>query len=152
MVKSGKLVLAFFVLTGLLALVFFRLLPSLKSSQFSQVIINGSKFSVEVADEEEERKRGLSERLSLDEKRGMLFIFPNVGDRSFWMKDMKFNLDFVFIRKDQVVDLVKDVPFPPSGEPVATVNSRTSFDMVLEVNAGTIEKDKIKLGDKVAVW
>ena len=54
-------------------------------------------FIVEIADNDEERVRGLSLREPIEANRGMLFIFDVSGNYSFWMKDMLFALDIIWI-------------------------------------------------------
>jgi len=79
----------------------------------------------------------------------MLFIFPQLGTYQFWMKGMNFNLDFVFIKDDKVVDLVQNVPYPQLGKSPQTIVAKKPFDKVLEVNAGTIKKLNIKTNDQI---
>ena len=118
----------------------------------SYLTINNQRFEIEIAKTTKERNQGLSGRESLGEREGMLFIFNKAGLYSFWMKEMKFSLDFVFIREGKVVDLVKEVPSPQKGESPEVVDSKTNFDQVLEVKGETIEKFKIRLGDKVELF
>jgi uncharacterized membrane protein (UPF0127 family) len=105
-----------------------------------------------VADSPEEITQGLSSRESLAKDRGMLFLFPQPGNYPFWMKEMKFNLDFVFIKDQTVVDLVENVPFPQPGESPQTVIAKEEFDKVLEVNQGKVEEIGIKVGSQVEMF
>lgn len=114
----------------------------------SRIIINNQTIFVEMADNEQEISRGLSQRKSLAPDRGMLFVFGKPGNYLFWMKGMKFNLDFVFIRNDIIVDLVENVPYSKDDK-IETVKSREVFDKVLEINAGKIRQIGIKTGDKI---
>jgi uncharacterized membrane protein (UPF0127 family) len=113
-------------------------------------IINNQKIYLEIADQPEEARQGLSGRESLPENQGMLFVFSQPGNHSFWMKEMKFNLDFVFINGSQVIDLAENIPFPQSGESPQTVIANQPFDKVLEINQGMIQKLEIKIGDRVS--
>ena len=84
---------------------------------------------------------------------GMLFIFDKTDKHTFWMKEMKFNLDFVWIRDNKVVDLTKDVPAPAPNTPVTkllTYSAKEPVDSVLELDAGKIEKLGIDIGDTLA--
>jgi len=111
--------------------------------------INNQTIILEIAKTPQEISQGLSGREFLPENKGLLFIFPQPGFYSFWMKDMKFNLDFVFIKNNQVVYLMENVPFPEPGEKPLTINSSEKFDKVLEVNQDLVKKLKIKVNDQI---
>jgi len=119
----------------------------------ADIRIGRARFFVEIADEPEEYSRGLSGREKLAANKGMLFIFSQPGNYGFWMKEMKFPLDFVWIKGDQVVGLTENTP-PPQFTTYDVVNLPLYYppeavDKVLEVNAGAVEKFKIKIGDLV---
>ena len=117
----------------------------------STLRINNHPITVEIADNEISRSRGLSGREPLDEDSGMLFVYSTPGKYSFWMYRMKFPLDFIFINQEMVVDLIENVPPPKTGEIPKVVNAKTDFTQVLEVNAGTIAKYEIQVGQKVSL-
>lgn len=107
---------------------------------------------VEVADSTDERNRGLGGRESLEQNSGMLFIFAGADRYKFWMKGVKFPLDFIWIKDDEVIDLLPNVPTPEPSQADATLPIYTSvapIDKVLEVNAGFIQQKNIKIGDKL---
>ena len=112
-----------------------------------QIVINGQTILVEIADTPEKIVQGLSEREKLAENWGLLFVFKQAGDYTFWMKDMKFDLDFVFINGDTVVDLSENIPHPDQGQEPQTVNAAEPIDKALEINAGQIKKLGLKIGD-----
>jgi uncharacterized membrane protein (UPF0127 family) len=115
--------------------------------------IGKQSISVEIADSQEERSRGLSGRESLGEEEGMLFIFPELSQRSFRMKDMRFPLDMIFINEGKVVEIVRGVPAPSKGEDGSEIRvaSKTEAQWVLEVNSGWVERNGIQLGDEVVL-
>jgi len=76
----------------------------------------------------------------------MLFIFPKPGRPNFWMKDMNFPLDFIWISGGQVVQLSTNIP---ATQPPVTLTPDQPIDQVLEVNAGFIDKYGIKVGNEV---
>jgi len=115
----------------------------------SYLVVNEQKVFVEVMDSVEKRSQGLSGRKSLGQDEGVLFIFPQPGLYSFWMKEMRFNLDFVFIHDQVVVDLIEDVPYPQPKEAPQKVKSKAEFDKVLEINAGKIEEWGIEIDDQL---
>jgi uncharacterized membrane protein (UPF0127 family) len=82
----------------------------------------------------------------------MLFIFPKEDNYKFWMKGLSFPLDFVWIREGRVVDLVTEVPQPAPGQADNTlpiIESSEGIDRLLEVNAGFVRANGIKIGDEV---
>lgn len=129
-------------------------IPVTQEEKKEVIIINNSRINVEVADNQEKRTLGLSGRDSLASNSGMLFVFPKEDKYPFWMKGLKFSLDFIWIRKSTVVDLLNNVPTPQPGQTDQSLpiySSRVPVDSVLEVSGGTIERLNIKIGDKVQV-
>lgn len=113
------------------------------------VQIGKTKIQVEVVRTEAAIQKGLSGRPSIDPKSGMLFIFPQKARYRFWMPDMHFPIDIIWIEDDTISDITEDVSpkFDPANPrfylPAGPVN------YVLEVNAGYAEKKGIGIGDRV---
>ena len=120
------------------------------SSNFKTAQINGQKIFVEIADTPEKRSQGLSGRDNLSQNQGMLFIFNQPAIPSFWMKDMNFPLDFIWINNNQVIAITENIQ-PQDYQPPKTLPMNQKVDMVLEVNAGTVGRLDIKTGDKIKV-
>ena len=117
-------------------------------SKESQVVINGNKINVEIADEPQEQSLGLMRRQSLEENSGMLFIFENEQIRNFWMKNTLIPLDMVFISKDLViVDIIEAEPCKE--DPCSVYTGKGAAKYVLEVNKGYSDKNGVHKGDKV---
>ena len=115
-----------------------------------EIVVGDSKILVEVADREDKRKKGLGGRESLGENEGMLFVFPeSTSGVVFWMKDMKFAIDIIWIAGDKIIKIDKNVQPEPgvADEKLKLYNPETDIDYVLEVNAGFSDKNKIKVGD-----
>jgi uncharacterized membrane protein (UPF0127 family) len=94
-------------------------------------------FSVEIADTPDERMQGLMGRAGLDEGAGMLFIFDEEGNHSFWMKDMKFAIDIVWIGQDMEVVYVSSYTQPcEPDEPCPSITPPGKARYVLETSAG----------------
>ncbi|OGZ33897.1 MAG: hypothetical protein A2Y98_03465 [Candidatus Portnoybacteria bacterium RBG_19FT_COMBO_36_7] len=110
--------------------------------------INDVKILVEVADTAQKQVQGLSGRSSLPENQGMLFIFDRPDHYSFWMKEMNFTLDFIWISGRQIVQINENIQ-PQDYQPPKTLTPNEKVDMVLEVNAGLVQKMNIKVGDKI---
>lgn len=117
-------------------------------SSSKYLVINGQKIQVEVADTESSQIKGLSGREALCASCGMLFVYNNSIQRTFWMKDMNFPLDIIWLRDNKVIGI--SAGLPPEGEkPLRIYASSEPVDMVLEVNAGFVARNEIKVGDEI---
>ncbi len=113
------------------------------------VIGDGLKVQVEVASTAQTREKGLSGRDGLEPGQGMLFIFLRPDKYTFWMKDMKFPIDILWIRDSELVDISTDVPVPVPGEELPHYFPMTPADKVLEVPAGFARANGLKTGMSV---
>ena len=127
--------------------------PSPTPTPSPAVIIRNIPFAAEIADTPALRNKGLGYRDQLAANSGMLFVFPNGQASSFWMRGMRFPLDFVWIGADcRVADLTERVPHPEPGAPDATlplINPTAPAAYTFEINAGEIERFGIEIGDPV---
>ena len=121
--------------------------PSFQVSDIKFVKIAGQMVKVDLALTPETQEQGLSGRKSLASDAGMLFVFPKLSINYFWMKDMNFPIDMIWIGEDlKVIYIKKDAQpssYPDSFGP--GVDNR----YVLEVLAGFSEKNNLKVGDRV---
>jgi uncharacterized protein len=104
-------------------------------------------FSVEIADTDAAREKGLMYRKELPEGQGMLFDFKREEPVGFWMKNTYISLDMIFIQGDgHILSIAENT------EPLSTriIGSRGPVRAVLEVIAGTARKFGIAPGDQVA--
>lgn len=117
------------------------------------VFIGDAVYVVDLAVSAEERVQGLSGRPSLDTDRAMLFVYEADGPRAFWMPDMHFPLDMVWIRSDCIVDgVTADVPNPTLETPrdqLPRYPSTGPVRFILEINAGQAEARGIGSGAPV---
>ncbi len=136
--------LMFFGITGI---VLFREKNKEVSSR-TEVSIRDTTLSVEVADTLQLQIRGLSGRPSLGEHEGMLFIYQSPQMPSFWMKDMHFAIDIIWIAENRIVaGIVRSVSpdtFPQIFVPSVPVR------YVLEVSAGWAEQHGVAVGDQLS--
>ncbi|MEJ6790777.1 DUF192 domain-containing protein [Brevundimonas sp. BR2-1] len=104
------------------------------------------KFMVEIADDEAERQRGLMFRDPLADDRGMLFQFPDVAERGFWMRNTPSPLDIIYIDpRGRIVSIARNAT--PQSEAIIPSNGPASG--VLELRAGRADEIGAKPGDKV---
>ena len=116
----------------------------------------------EVVDTDAARQLGLMFRENLPEGRGMLFVFEDEGRYGFWMKNMKFPIDIIWIDKEKrVVDIKPNLsPCQEVRESFAgghrdkgceIFEPRAKALYALEVEVGFCRRNKIKIGDKVSI-
>src|SRR5262249_28055298 len=104
----------------------------------------------EVADTDARKQQGLSGRLALLAGHGMLFPYDEPGIQGFWMPDMHFDIDIVWIRAGRIVHIEADVPHAVS-DPLPVYRPQEPADQVLEVPAGTAARFGWRVGDVVRV-
>lgn len=131
---------------GLKAHQTFFSIPSSPKEPF--VTINDTKIKVEIADTPEKKIKGLSNRESLATTSGMLFVFEDSNYRNFWMKEMKFPIDIIWINNSIVVGIDKNAP-TPTIDSIPVFKSPRPIDAVLEVNANITDSYGIKEGDVI---
>ncbi len=105
-----------------------------------QVTINGQIFQVEVAKTIKQQAKGLAGREGLAENSGMLFVFSDYSTRDFWMKEMKFPLDIIWIKDNKVVSCSENVLISDRNGLISRVKSPSEVNLVLELNAGWCQK------------
>ena len=119
----------------------------------SAVMIGDAVFPAELAVTSPERTKGLSDRDGLEPGTGMLFIFEDREASSFWMRKMRFPLDFVWISEDcHVVDITSNVPFSKPDTPTSSLPSyrpSTAAAYNFEINAGEASEFGIRVDDAV---
>jgi uncharacterized membrane protein (UPF0127 family) len=115
------------------------------------ITIDSATFNVEVASTVIEQTNGLSYRTSLAPNDGMLFLFGSSTVQNFWMKDMNFPLDMIWMSGNKVVGFAQNAE-PEPGVALWSLKIYTSpddTDKVLEVNAGMVAQYNIQVGDTV---
>ncbi len=116
--------------------------PSLRTIQLGDQAIR-----VSVVDTPESRQKGLSGRAGLAPDEGMLFVFPQDGIYGFWMKDMRFSIDILWLSSDGVVvhmaQNVSPLTYPQSFVPTKLAR------YILEVLAGYATEHMVTIGDIV---
>lgn len=120
-------------------------------SAFPQVIIHPQSgtpihVAVEVVDTQEKRQLGLMYRNELPAFGGMLFIFPQEGPLSFWMKNTPLPLDIIYINADFTIVHIAENTAPYS---TANIPSKYPAKYVLEVNGGFCRQHGIAAKDRV---
>ncbi len=105
-----------------------------------------ARFTIEVADDNEERARGLMFRESLAASEGMLFVYDTPGEPAFWMKNTLIPLDMLFITEQGVVQTVHPMAVPGDLSPI---RGGTGILTVLEIRGGMARLLGITPGSEV---
>lgn len=105
-----------------------------------------TKLDIEIANTDSEIQTGLMYRESMKPNQGMLFVFPGLRERSFYMRNTRISLDLIFIDNNKTIVSFQEnaVPFNENSLP-----SNAPAQFVLEVNAGFAEKWLLEVGDKM---
>lgn len=117
------------------------------------ILIGDEKVYVEIANTPEKRSLGLSGQDSLAMDEGMLFTYEIANRPTFWMKDMQFDLDIIWIRDNQVIKIDKNVPAPApevANKDLPRYQPEENIDQVLEVAAGFADQNGIEVGENVS--
>lgn len=102
--------------------------------------------AVEIARTEPERRKGLMDRTSLADDAGMLFLFDETSEHSFWMMNTLIPLDMIFVGDDGRIVGVVEAAEPRTTAP-RSVGAPSRY--VLEVNGGWARARGVKAGDRV---
>jgi len=113
-----------------------------------RISIRDASVAIEVVETPADQQRGLGGRDHLRWNSGMLFVYPAPSHVTMWMKNMRFDIDIVWIRENRIVDMAwrarHAVP-----EPLPIYQPREPADSVLEVPAGYAEAHGWRIGDRV---
>lgn len=112
-----------------------------------EIQIQDQYLEVWVSENEKERSKGLSSVDSISNKEGMLFLFQEEVIPLFWMKDMNFPIDIIWINSQkEVVEITENIY--PETYP-QTFSPSFPIKYAIEVNAGWCSERGIKEGDKL---
>lgn len=103
-------------------------------------------FNIEIADTDYETQTGLMHRHSMKDDSAMLFIFPEMSLRYFYMKNTYIPLDIIYLNKNKVIVSIQENAKPLDE---ASLPSQFPAQYVLEINAGSSQKWSIEIGDSM---
>lgn len=121
----------------------------LDSLETAEVRVDGHRLTVWVMDSEGKRREGLMhvKPEELPEGKGMLFVFPDAEERSFWMRNTEVALDIAFFGPDKrLLNVERGIPFDETG-----VRSSGPAQYVLEVREGTFDKLGLRKGARLEI-
>jgi uncharacterized protein len=103
---------------------------------------------VEIADDEEERARGLMGRTELASDAGMIFVYPSDVSGAFWMKNTLVPLSIAFYAEDGRILKILDME-PCDEDPCPLYDPGVTYRGALEVNQGAFDRWNVRVGDHV---
>lgn len=154
-IAALSLGVAFFILSFNLSVNFFNFTSFSPGYELIEkkpkLIIGETVVFVDIAKTSTEKQKGLSGRDRLDNNEGLLFVWDEPTTPGFWMKDMNFAIDIIWIVDNRVVGIEKDVQPQPgqSDNELVRHYPPEPITHVLEVNAGFSEKHEIGVGDNL---
>lgn len=114
-----------------------------------QVCFKDFCIDAEIADSQDKRLKGLMFRKDLARDQAMLFVFEEERQPKFWMKNVEFNLDIIWIGQDKrIADIKTNVP--PCRDECQSIISNAKARYVLEARAGFVKFNQVKIGDRVS--
>ena len=125
----------------------YRIFSRVDDISFRDVKIANETFKLEVADNEDLRIKGLSNRDGLAKNEGMLFDFKTDGDWRIWMVDMRFNIDIIWLDSSGEIVFIKEYATPALYPEV--FHAYTPNRYVIELSAGTVERLGLKTNDAI---
>jgi uncharacterized membrane protein (UPF0127 family) len=119
------------------------LLSGLRHVQNTSAVQLASKtYNLEIANTDTAREKGLGDRSSMPANHGMLFSYRRAGQQCFWMKNMRFSLDMIWL--DSAYKVVKVMPnITPQTYPTGYC---AVAQYVIELNAGQAAQANLRLG------
>lgn len=142
------------LLTGAFVVIFIALIITslILGKRSTQVLVNGETFTVTLAKTEKDRQIGLSKTEKINDDQGMLFVFDSPDYYPFWMKEMKFPIDIIYINGDKITTVIDNAKPPTNADGNLEVyEPAEKSDKVLELKAGTAKKHNIKKGTSVKI-
>lgn len=146
-----KNILLFALIALVLVVISYLSISALTSARDQKTVdLKGHKITLEIADSENEQRKGLSERDSLPKDKGMFFKFSQAATHTFWMKDMRFPIDIIFINGDKIVTIYENVqPETDKAENLSLYTPTEPANKVIELNAGLAKEFGLKTGDTI---
>lgn len=138
------------VLLTLLSIGVIYFLLQVQGGSQTTIQLSGHSYKALIRQNEEDRQRGLSGTSNLPTDQAMLFVFTTDSKWGFWMKDMNYPIDMVWLDNNKnVVYTVKNAQ--PSSYPDTIFKPNRISRYVIELASGTIERTGISIGDKAVL-
>lgn len=106
-----------------------------------------TQFDIEIADSDYETQTGLMHRQTMQNNRAMLFVFSDMRNRSFYMKNTYITLDIIYLNNNKLIVSIQENAKPLNETPLPSL---FPAQYVLEINGGLSKKLNLKVGDSIA--
>lgn len=117
--------------------------------------IGNQTITVEVARTPEEITRGLSDRVSMPQNHGMLFILPKTGRQTFWMIHCYFDIDLAYIDESGTIQEIITMKKEPYNTPPSLLRRYPSksdkIKYALEMNGGWFKRNGVAAGERLDI-
>lgn len=143
MVKIICVFLSVLVLTVLIMMI--------NEKQNARVCFNSNCFNARLAITNEERKKGLMHIDAIKDNEGMLFINEKEDIYPFWMKNVKFPLDIIWINEDKKVVFISENSKPCFDDNCPHIDPGVKAKYILEINAGLSKKIGLGIGSSLDI-
>lgn len=122
------------------------------SSKSPVAKINNRTFKLYIAKTDKDKQIGLSKYKKIENERGMVFSFSKANYYPFWMKEMKFPIDIIFIKDNKIVSITHNAPLVKKGDNNPPIyQAEEPFTHALEINSGLAKKYAFKKNDVVTI-
>jgi uncharacterized membrane protein (UPF0127 family) len=138
------------IIISVTILALFSLFYYLRHPLGVKVQIGNDVFHVDVAVTNPEKELGLGNRDFMESNRGMLFTYDHKERYSYWMKNMRFPIDILWIADNTIVDITKNIPVDTS-ETLKIYSPKVPVNKALELNAGTSDQLGIHVNDTIRI-
>lgn len=141
-----KYTLLFLAIIGLATLIFYNQTDteSTPYQDWNKIMLGREVLNIEVVYKPEDLQKGLSGRSNLPTDQGLLFVFDREDIHRFWMRDMNFPIDILWLDEKMKVVYIKEVALPTSYPEVFTPTTKAKY--VLETPAQFVANYGIKIG------
>ncbi len=150
--RLAKFLVAFWILIIMLSgVVSSKPNNTITNHSLQELRVGESKLNVEIVKSPASISQGLSGRPEIGAD-GMLFLMPNRAKTQFWMPDMQFDLDIIWIDQGEIIGIEVNVPHPlpnTSEQDLILYPSPDMVEWVLEVEAGTAKENNWQVGSQV---
>jgi len=146
--KVGRVNISFpgSALALIISLTLFDALASeLESFDFTSVLLDGQKYTLEIAKTSRQRQQGLMFRQQLKAKSGMIFVYPIAAQHRIWMKNTLIPLTVIWLDRTATVVGIKQL-IPCDADPCQSYGINSNSKYVLEMPANYYG---LNLGDQV---